>query len=223
MSILELKNVSVKYGTGDSAVFALKEVNLKIEKGDIISIIGPSGAGKSTLLSVLGGLEKPTSGEYLYDNVDYYSLSQKEMSKKRLVHFGFVFQAFYLISSLTVKDNILLPVVADKKEIDNDLFDELVNTLGIKDRLMHYPNELSGGEKQRTAIARALINKPTVLYADEPTGNLDSRNGETVFRMLIDMAKKNNQTLIYVTHDMSKANLADKTYTIKDGILNEKK
>ena len=221
MSLLLLNNVSVKYGTGDSAVFALKNFNIEINKGERIAITGPSGAGKSTLLSVLGGIEKPTNGSMEYDGKEYYKLPSKISSKIRLNEFGFVFQAFYLISTLSVKDNILLPVVASKNNIDIDFFDDIVETLSLRDRLTHCPNELSGGEKQRVAIARAMINKPKVIFADEPSGNLDSSNGEIVFEKLFEMSRKHGQTLIYVTHDIEKAKMAERIIKIKDGVLDE--
>ena len=221
MGIFKLEKIEVTYGTGNSAVSALRGIDLQIKEGEKIAIVGPSGSGKSTLLNVLGGLEKPTNGKYLYKGQEYYNLKQSRQSDIRLKEFGFVFQSFYLVSSLTVKDNILLPMVADKRKTDDKFLDDVVNRLGIAERMTHFPNELSGGEKQRVAIARAIINKPGVIFADEPSGNLDSVTGENVFELLFEVANNYKQTLIYVTHDLEKAKLAQRIITIKDGEIYE--
>ena len=221
VKLYELQDINVTYGTEDTKVEALKDVNINIHQGEIISIVGPSGAGKTTLLNVLSGLEKTTSGKLFYQEIDISTLKQKELSRLRLQNFGFVFQGFYLISTMTVRDNIWLPAIADKAQVDEELFEEIINDLDLKDRLNHLPNQLSGGEKQRVAIARALMNKPSVIFADEPTGNLDSINGEKVFELLFKSAKKYKQTLIYVTHDVTKSKLAEKNLFIKDGVLIE--
>lgn len=221
MVLYELKHINVTYGREDTKVEAIKDISVNISHGVIISIVGPSGAGKTTLLNVLSGLEKISSGKILYQGIDMSTLNQKELANLRLQNFGFVFQGFYLVSTMSVRDNIWLPAIADKANVDDELFEEIILDLNLKDRINHLPNQLSGGEKQRVAIARALINKPSVIFADEPTGNLDSLNGEKVFDLLFKCAKKYKQTLIYVTHDVNKSKVAEKSLFIKDGVLVE--
>lgn len=221
MVLYELKHINVTYGREDTKVEAIKDISINISHGVIISIVGPSGAGKTTLLNVLSGLEKISSGKILYQGIDMSTLNQKELANLRLQNFGFVFQGFYLVSTMSVRDNIWLPAIADKANVDDELFEEIILDLNLKDRINHLPNQLSGGEKQRVAIARALINKPSVIFADEPTGNLDSLNGEKVFDLLFKCAKKYKQTLIYVTHDVNKSKVAEKSLFIKDGVLVE--
>lgn len=217
-NLFELKNVSVIYG-GESQVKALSNVSLDVHTGEQIAIVGPSGAGKSTLMSVLSGLENVTNGEVLFKGTSLYKMKEKKLSDVRLKNFGFVFQAFHLISNIIVYDNIVLPAMTAYGSVDKEWFDYLVEELQIKSRLAHKPNQLSGGERQRVAIARALINKPDVLFADEPSGNLDTKNGEAVFELLFNYARKNRKTLIYVTHDMEKADLAQRKIVIKDGVI----
>jgi len=217
-----VKDISMKFGRKDTAVDVLKNISIEINKSEKISIIGPSGAGKSTFLSVLGGLEKPTYGKVLFNDIDMYSLSKKELADLRLKKFGFVFQRFYLIPALTVEDNILLPSVANNS-VDYEYYGSLVDELQIKGICNKPARLLSGGEMQRVAIARAMINKPEVIFADEPTGNLDSVNGDRVYDLLFSCAEKHKQTLIYVTHDSQKAEMADRKFIIKDGVLVEKK
>lgn len=217
-NLFELKNVSVIYG-GQNKVKALSDLSLTIHTGEQIAIVGPSGAGKSTLLSVLSGLEKVTDGNVVFRGESLYKMKEKALSDVRLKNFGFVFQAFHLISNMVVYDNIVLPAMTAYGSVDKEWFDYLVEELQIKERLSHKPNQLSGGEKQRVAIARALINKPDVLFADEPSGNLDTKNGNAVFDLLFHYVRKNNKTLIYVTHDMEKADLAERQIIIKDGVI----
>lgn len=218
--IYELKDVNAIYGKGVSAVHALKDINLDIYEKDSIAIVGQSGAGKSTLLNVLCGLEHISSGRIIYEEKELSKLNNNKLSDLRLNEFGFVFQQFYLISSLSVYDNICLPSVANQGKVDREWLHELVELLGLSKRLYHVPNQLSGGEKQRVAIGRALINKPKVIFADEPSGNLDSVRGEQVFDMLFSCIEKYGQTLIYVTHDMEKAKLAKRKIILKDGVIN---
>lgn len=218
--LFDLKDVSVVYG-GQNKVSALTDISLKIYTGEQIAIVGPSGAGKSTLLSVLSGLERVTDGEVVFKGKSLYDMKEKELSDVRLKSFGFVFQAFHLISNMVVYDNIVLPAMTAYGNVEKAWFDYLVEELQIKSRLMHKPNQLSGGERQRVAIARALINKPDVLFADEPSGNLDTKNGDAVFDLLFRYARENNKTLIYVTHDMEKADLAARQIIIKDGVICE--
>lgn len=218
MNIFELKNAGVTF-PGESPIHALQNINLNIKQGEKIAIVGPSGSGKSTLMNVLSGLEKVTSGEILFQGENIYKLKEKHLSKIRIEKFGFVFQAFHLIPNLSVYDNIVLPAMTAYGKLNKEWFDYLVKELQIESRLTHKPNQLSGGEKQRVAIARALINKPDVLFADEPSGNLDTKNGEIVFDLLFQYANKNNKTLVYVTHDMAKAALAERKIKIKDGVI----
>ncbi len=216
-----IENLTVIYGKGDAAVRAVNNVNIKIHKGEVLAIVGKSGAGKSTILNVLGGLEKCTSGRVLFDGRDMSEYSERKLSDLRLNRIGTVFQGCYLVSTLNVRDNILLPAIASKGQADREYFDELVRRLDISDRLTHMPSQLSGGEKQRVAIARALINKPDVILADEPTGNLDSINGCNVFELLLDCSRECGSTLVYVTHDEEKAELADRKIVMKDGVVIE--
>ncbi|HCW04365.1 MAG TPA: peptide ABC transporter ATP-binding protein [Clostridium sp.] len=219
MKAYKLEHVKVTYGTGESKVEAIKDISLEISENEIISVIGPSGAGKSTLLNVLSGLERATHGKVTYQGIEMSALNQRKLAKLRLQNFGFVFQGFYLIPTMTVRDNIWLPAIVDKGKVEVGLFEEIISDLNLGNRIKHLPNQLSGGEKQRVAIARALMNKPKVIFADEPTGNLDSVNGEKVFELLFKCAKKYKQTLIYVTHDKDKAKLAERSLLIKDGVL----
>lgn len=209
------------YGSGECEVEAIHNISVKIEKGEIISIIGSSGAGKSTLLNVLSGLEKPTSGCVIYNGDDLFTFNQSVLAKLRMKNFGFIFQGFHLIPTMTVRDNIWLPSIMEKGRVDLDFFEELISDLNLQERLQHVPSQLSGGEKQRVAIARALINKPEVIFADEPTGNLDSINGKKVFDLLFHCVEKYKQTLIYVTHDIEKSEMAERILHIKDGVLIE--
>ncbi len=216
-----IKNLCVRYGNKENEIYAVKNVNFDINKGDIVSIIGKSGAGKSTILNVLGGLEKPTSGKVFFNGVEITNFSQKQLSALRLKSIGTVFQGCYLVSTMTVRDNIWLPSIAASNAVDMNYFNEIVARLDIGERLNHMPNQLSGGEKQRVAIARALINKPEVILADEPTGNLDSLNSSNVFNLLIDCASEYKSTLIYVTHDKEKSNLSNRKLVMKDGMIYE--
>ena len=189
--------------------------------GDFISITGPSGSGKSTLLHLLSGLDQPTSGRLTYDGQDIYSLSDRERSALRRRSIGFVFQQFHLLPVLTARENILMPLLLDKKQPDEAYLEQLTQLLGIGSRLTHLPHELSGGQQQRVAIARALIAQPDVIFADEPTGNLDSRSGGEVMEMLRAIHEKMEKTLVIITHDNRMAQMADRRFSIVDGILTE--
>ncbi len=215
--MIKIENLSKSYGSGDLKVEALKDINLQIDKGEFVAIVGASGSGKSTLLHLLGGVDKPTSGKVIIDNVDIYNLSENELSLFRRRNVGFIFQAYNLVPVLTVEENIKLPLLLDKKEINKNYFDELVNILRLEDRLSHLPNQLSGGQQQRTSIGRALAYNPSVIFADEPTGNLDSESSKDIIELLKLSIKKYNQTLILVTHDLNIASLADRIITIGDG------
>lgn len=223
MVILKTIDLIKTYGSKETEVKALKSTNLEIEEGEFIAIVGPSGSGKSTLLHLLAGLDKPSSGKVLINDVNIYELSETEISKFRRRNIGFIFQFFNLIPILSVEENIKLPVLMDGKSVDKEYMNELMAVLGIEDRKKHLPGELSGGQQQRTSIARALINKPAIIFADEPTGNLDSKNSGEVLQLLTSTIKKYKQTLVMITHDNSIAERADRIITIADGVITDQK
>ncbi|SFJ66991.1 putative ABC transporter ATP-binding protein YknY [Terrisporobacter petrolearius] len=221
MVILETINLGKIYGKKQTKVDALKYVNLKINKGEFVAIVGPSGSGKSTFLHLIGGLERPSNGTIKVDNKDICCLSDGELAKYRREKVGFVFQQYNLIPVLNVKENIELPLKLDKQKIDKDYIEDLMKLLGIEERKNHLPNQLSGGQQQRVAIARALAAKPSIILADEPTGNLDSKTTEEVMDLLKKSIKKYNQTLIMITHNNEIAKKADRIISIIDGKLND--
>ena len=220
MEILKVENLTKSYGKGEAKVDAIKNINLSINKGEFVAIVGPSGSGKSTLLHLLGGVDKPTSGKVYINDVDIYNLKEKDLSIFRR-NVGLIYQFYNLIPVLSVKENILLPAELDNRKIDKDYLDDLLKTLGLKERANHLPNELSGGQQQRTSIGRALINRPSIVLADEPTGNLDSKNSKEVLELLKLSVRKYNQTLIMITHDPSIALQADRVITIEDGTIKQ--
>lgn len=217
MALIEVKNLCKVYGSGETKVEALKNINLNIEQGEFVAIVGPSGSGKSTLLHLLGGVDKPSSGEVIIKGESIYKLKEKELSILRRRKLGFVFQFFNLIPVLTAEENIEMPVLLDGNKIDKKYMNELLKLLGLEERRNHNPSELSGGQQQRVSIGRALANKPSIILADEPTGNLDSKNSKEVLELLKYCAKKYNQTLILITHDVNIAKSADRVVTIEDG------
>lgn len=217
MALIEVKNLSKVYGSGEAEVKALKNIDLNIEQGEFVAIVGPSGSGKSTLLHLLGGVDKPSSGEVIIKGESIYKLKEKELSILRRRKLGFVFQFFNLIPVLTAEENIEMPVLLDNGKIDKNYMNELLKLLGLEERRNHHPSELSGGQQQRVSIGRALANKPSIILADEPTGNLDSKNSKEVLELLKYCAKKYNQTLILITHDINIAKSADRVITIEDG------
>ena len=219
MEILKVENLTKSYG--EAKVDAIKNINLSINKGEFVAIVGPSGSGKSTLLHLLGGVDKPTSGKVYINDVDIYNLKEKDLSIFRRRNVGLIYQFYNLIPVLSVKENILLPAELDNRKIDKDYLDDLLKTLGLKERANHLPNELSGGQQQRTSIGRALINRPSIVLADEPTGNLDSKNSKEVLELLKLSVRKYNQTLIMITHDPSIALQADRVITIEDGTIKQ--
>ena len=219
MELLRVENLSKSYGKGEAKVDALKNINLSIKKGEFIAIVGPSGSGKSTLLHLLGGVDKPTSGNVFINDINIYDLKEKDLAIFRRRNVGLIYQFYNLIPVLTVKENILLPAELDNRKIDKEYLEDLLKTLDLKERENHLPSELSGGQQQRTSIGRALINRPSIVLADEPTGNLDSKNSKEIVELLKVSVKKYNQTLIMITHDTNIALQADRVTTIEDGII----
>ena len=218
---IEGHELSKRYGQGENQVTALDRASLTIAPGDFISIMGPSGSGKSTLLHLLSGLDRPTSGRLLYDGRDIYGLSDKKLSAFRRRRIGFIFQQFHLLPVLTARENIIMPLLLDRRQPDEGYLQQLAGLLGIRERLTHLPHELSGGQQQRVAIARALIARPDVIFADEPTGNLDSRSGGEVMALLKTVGKEMGKALVVITHDSRIAAQAARQLTIVDGILSE--
>lgn len=218
---MEAKELSKIYGSGENQIVALDKANMEMDGNDFISIMGPSGSGKSTLLHLLSGLDRPTSGALTYDGRDIYSLSDKELSGFRRRRIGFIFQQFHLLPVLTAKENIIMPLLLDKRQPDEAYLEQLTQMLGIHDRLTHLPHELSGGQQQRVAIARALIARPDIIFADEPTGNLDSKSGGEVMELLQNIWKKMGTKLVVITHDSRVAQMADRQFVIVDGVLSE--
>ena len=218
---IEAKELAKIYGAGDHKVVALDRASLTIAPGDFISIMGPSGSGKSTLLHLLSGLDRPTSGHLTYDGKDIYTLSDRELSAFRRQRIGFIFQQFHLLPVLTARENIILPRLLDRKQPDEGYLQTLAQMLGIQERLTHLPHELSGGQQQRVAIARALIAGPDVVFADEPTGNLDSRSGGEVMELLKTVGKDMGKALVVITHDSRIAAMAERRLAIVDGVLSE--
>lgn len=217
MKILEVKNLCKTYGKGDTIVKALDNVSFSVEKGEFIAIVGPSGSGKSTLLHILGGVDVPTSGNVIIDKTDISQLNETALAIFRRRQIGLVYQFYNLIPILTVEENLTLPLLLDGKKPDAKTVGNLVNQLGLEQRLQHLPNQLSGGQQQRVSIGRALINNPALLLADEPTGNLDSENSREIISLLRRFNKQSNQTVIIITHDERIALSADRVIAIEDG------
>ena len=224
MNIIECTNLTKEYLSGDSVVKAVDNVTVSFEQGEFCAITGPSGSGKSTFLHVLSSLENATSGYVTYGDQKLSEYNDNQLSILRRRRFGFVFQAYNLVQELTGYENILLPIMLDKKKADEEYLDKIIKMLGIEDRLEHLPSALSGGQQQRIAIARALANKPSILFADEPTGNLDGKSGREVLLLLKYAARELGVTLILVTHDLHVAEQADRILTLEDGkIVNDSK
>lgn len=217
MIILETKNLKKIYGSGETAVHALDGVNLSIQNGEFISIVGTSGSGKSTLLHMLGGLDRPTSGDVIVDGKNIFSLKDEELTIFRRRKIGFVFQNYNLVPTLNVYENIVLPIGLDGNTPDKKYIDRIINILGLESKLKNMPNNLSGGQQQRVAIARALASKPAIILADEPTGNLDSKTSQDVLSLLKVTSEKFKQTIVMITHNEEIAQLADRIIHIEDG------
>lgn len=217
MEFLKVKNICKVYGKGENQVTALDHASLTIEKGEFVAIIGSSGSGKSTLLHIIGGVDIPTSGKVYLDGQDVYAQSNEKLAIFRRRQVGLIYQFHNLIPTLNVVENITLPILMDRRKVNKERLNDLLELLGLQERKKHLPNQLSGGQQQRVAIGRALMNAPAVMLADEPTGSLDSRNGHEIIHLLKESHKKYQQTLIIVTHDENIALQADRIITIADG------
>lgn len=217
MEILKVEHLVKQYGKGDNAVLAVNDISFSVEQGEFVAIVGSSGSGKSTLLHLLGGVDRPTSGKVYIQGEDIYSLNSDKIAIFRRRQVGLIYQFYNLIPILNVKENITLPCELDGRTPDKKELCDLINTLGLKDRVSHLPNQLSGGQQQRVSIGRALINHPAILLADEPTGNLDSRSSDEIVELLKLSNQKYNQTIVMITHNLEIAKIADRILRIEDG------
>lgn len=221
MNLLEVKSICKTYGSGETAVQALKDVSFSVPKGEFVAVVGESGSGKSTLLNMLGALDTPTSGKVFIDGNDTFRMKEKALTIFRRRNIGFIFQAFNLVPELTVEQNIIFPVLLDYQKPDKRYLEELLGVLNLKERRHHLPSQLSGGQQQRVAIGRALITRPALILADEPTGNLDSQNSSEVIALLREASRKYEQTIIMITHNRSIAQTADRVLQVSDGCLTD--
>ena len=221
MNLLEVKGISKTYGSGETAVEALRNVSFYVEKGEFLAIVGESGSGKSTLLNMIGALDSPTAGKVIIDGKDIMAMKDNAATIFRRRNIGFIFQAFNLIPELTVEQNIVFPLLLDYQKPDQKYLDELLNILNLENRRKHLPGQLSGGQQQRVAIGRALITRPSIILADEPTGNLDSQNSSEVIALLKDAARRYEQTIIMITHNRVIAQSADRILQVKDGVVTD--
>lgn len=221
MNILEVQNLCKTYGKGEAQVRALDHVSFSVGKGEFIAIVGESGSGKSTLLNVVGALDNPTSGKVLIDGKDIFSMPEKKLTVFRRQNIGFIFQSFNLIPELNVEQNITFPLLLDYQKPDQKYVEELLEILGLKERRKHLPSQLSGGQQQRVAIGRALAARPAIIMADEPTGNLDSRNSQEVITLLKSMSAKYRQTILMITHNENHADATDRVLRMADGRLED--
>ncbi len=219
MKILETQNLKKIYGTGDTAVHALDGINLTVENGEFVSIVGTSGSGKSTLLHMLGGLDRPTDGKVIVDGNDIFKLKDEALTIFRRRKIGFVFQSYNLVPMLSVYENIVLPIQLDGSKVDDEYINQVIETLGLSQKLQSLPNQLSGGQQQRVAIARAIASKPAIILADEPTGNLDTKTSQDVLSLLKITSQKFSQTIVMITHNEEIAQLADRIIRIEDGLI----
>ncbi len=221
MDLLEVQNVSKTYGRGETAVHALKQAAFSVPKGEFVAIVGESGSGKSTLLNMIGALDTPTSGRVLIDGRDIFSMKDSSLTVFRRRNIGFIFQNFNLIPELTVEQNIIFPVLLDYEKPNKKYLEELLAVLNLKERRHHLPSQLSGGQQQRVAIGRALITRPALILADEPTGNLDSQNTSEVITLLKEASRKYEQTIVMITHSRSIAQTADRILQVSDGVVSD--
>lgn len=221
MKLLEIQKLCKTYGSGETAVQALKNVSFSVQRGEYVAVVGESGSGKSTLLNMIGALDTPTSGKVLIDGKDTFSMKDKKRTIFRRRNIGFIYQAFNLIPELTVEQNIIFPLLLDYQKPDWNYLEELLAVLNLNERRNHLPSQLSGGQQQRVAIGRALITRPSLILADEPTGNLDTQNSREVIALLKGTSKKYEQTIIMITHNRSIAQTADRVLQVSDGILSD--
>jgi len=221
MNLLEVKSISKTYGSKEAAVHALKNASFSVLKGEFVAIVGESGSGKSTLLNMIGALDTPTSGKVFIDGKDIFTMKERHLTIFRRRNIGFIFQSFNLISELTVEQNIIFPVLLDYQKPNKIYLEELLTVLNLKERRHHLPSQLSGGQQQRVAIGRALITRPSLILADEPTGNLDTQNSSEVIALLKETAKKYQQTIIMITHNRSIAQTANRILQVSDGVLSD--
>lgn len=221
MKLLEVNNICKTYGSGETAVHALKKVSFSVPKGEYVAIVGESGSGKSTLLNMIGALDTPTSGKVVIGGKEIFSMNDNRLTVFRRRNIGFIFQAFNLIPELTVEQNIIFPVLLDYQKPDRKYLEELLTVLNLKERRNHLPSQLSGGQQQRVAIGRALITRPSLILADEPTGNLDTQNSSEVIALLKEASRKYEQTIIMITHNRSIAQSADRILQVSDGVLTD--
>ena len=221
MEILKVQDLCKTYGKGEAKVEALKKVSLSLDKGEFAAVVGESGSGKSTLLNCIGALDTPTSGHILVDGQDLFSMKEEQRTIFRRRNIGFIFQSFQLVSELNVEQNIIFPLLLDYRKPDPAEVEEILDLLGLTERRHHLPNQLSGGQQQRVAIGRALITKPKLILADEPTGNLDSKNSQEVLALLQTMSAKYQQTILMITHNKNHASAADRIFNMSDGVLKE--
>lgn len=217
MKILKIEKISKIYGKGDAEVIALNDISFEVEEGEFIAITGPSGSGKSTLLHTIAGLEKPSSGTVYFYNKDIYKMNKKDLTILRRQKIGIIYQFYNLIPTLTVEENILLPIELDRKKVDKEKLENILKFLNLENRKKHLPNELSGGQQQKVAIGRALMINPTIILADEPTGNLDTKSSSEIIQLLQKANKEYKQTIIMITHNLEIAKLADRIIHIEDG------
>ena len=221
MNLLEVRNICKIYGSGETSVKALKDVSFSVPRGEYVAVVGESGSGKSTLLNMIGALDIPTSGKVLIDGKDIFSMNNRKLTVFRRRNIGFIFQAFNLIPELTVEQNMIFPMQLDYQKPDRKYLEELLTVLNLKDRRNYLPSQLSGGQQQRVAIGRALITRPALILADEPTGNLDTQNSSEVIALLKEASKKYEQTIIMITHNRSIAQTADRVLQVSDGVLTD--
>lgn len=221
MNLLEVKSLSKTYGSGETAVHALKKVSFSVPKGEFVAIVGESGSGKTTLLNMLGALDTPTSGKVLIDGKDTFAMKERALTVFRRRNIGFIFQAFNLVPELTVEQNMIFPVLLDYQKPNKKYLEELLSVLNLQERRNHLPSQLSGGQQQRVAIGRALMTRPSLILADEPTGNLDSQNSSEVIALLKNASRKYEQTIIMITHNRSIAQTADRVLNVSDGVLTD--
>ena len=221
MNLLEVRNICKTYGSGETSVKALKDVSFSVPRGEYVAVVGESGSGKRTLLNMIGALDIPTSGKVLIDGKDIFSMNDRKLTVFRRRNIGFIFQAFNLIPELTVEQNMIFPMLLDYQKPDRKYLEELLTVLNLKDRRNYLPSQLSGGQQQRVAIGRALITRPALILADEPTGNLDTQNSSEVIALLKEASKKYEQTIIMITHNRSIAQTADRVLQVSDGVLTD--